>query len=50
MGIFDGDRSQKNKVYYRRKSLRLHNYALALTSFVALSFTFYFISHRSEAS
>ena len=50
MGIFDSGKSQKNKVYYRRKSIRLQNYALGLTSFAALCFAFYFVSQRGQLS
>ena len=49
MGIFDNSRSQKNKVYYRRKSIRLNNFALTFASLTALAFTFYLVSQRGES-
>jgi hypothetical protein len=46
MGVFGGH--SRNKVYYRRKSIRLHSYALGLASCAALGFSLYFISRRAE--
>ena len=48
MTIFGNNQFQKNKVYYRRKSLRLTNIALTLASVVLLGATAYFVSNRNE--
>ena len=49
MGIFDNNSSSKNKVYYRRKSIRLNNFAITLASITALGFSFYLVSQRGES-
>jgi hypothetical protein len=50
MPIFGDNSYQKNKVYYRRKSLRLHNYAISLAAGVCLLAGLYFITHRKPAA
>jgi hypothetical protein len=49
MGIFDKNSSSKNKVYYRRKSIRLSNFAITAASVTALGFSFYMVSQRGES-
>lgn len=47
MAIF-GKEPSKNKVYYRRKSLRLNNYATALATGITFCTAIYFIMNRNK--
>lgn len=47
MAIFQKEGS-KNRVYYRRKSIRLQSYALWLACGIVLSAAAYYVWHRNE--
>ena len=47
MSIFgDNKFKKKNQVYYRRKSIRLGNYALACACLILGATTLYFVTNR----
>ena len=48
MPIFGDKNTSKNKVYYRRKSIRLNNYAIGFASAIMFGATIYFVSNRDE--
>ena len=50
MSIFGDNQFKKNKVYYRRKSIRLGNWATALASGVCLATAIYFAVNRAATS
>lgn len=45
MSIFGGG-SDKNKVYLRRRSIRLNGWALGLSVLITMSFGVYFVVNR----
>ena len=48
MAIFGNNQFQKNKVYLRRKSLRLQNYAISLAGLTCLTVLGYYVYNRKE--
>ena len=50
MSIFGDNQFKKNRVYYRRKSLRLSNYATGLASCICLFGAAYFLYNRRAPS
>ena len=50
MSIFGDNKFKKNKVYYRRKSIKLGNYALTFASLVCGLAAVYAVANRKKAS
>ena len=49
MAIFGKNQFQTNKVYYRRKSIRLTNYALTFASAACLGIGLYYVFNRNSS-
>jgi len=47
MPIFGKNQSSKNKVYLRRKSLRLQNWAGGLSAFIGIAGVCYYVANRN---
>ena len=48
MAVFGKNQFKKNKVYYRRKSYRLQNYAVGLAALICLAGMAYYVYNRTE--
>ena len=50
MPIFGDNKHQKNKVYYRRKSIKLGNYATVFASLICGMAAIYLLNNRKAPS